>query len=107
MRALKETFAELEKMFPFDIHNNSVPIVIPPKLTQEEKKSKNYKKIKYDGNPNFKDSLIVNEDAKLIVILLHMKHICQYYNDGVEYVEHMLRTQLIDAIGMVSINRCY
>jgi hypothetical protein len=31
--------------------------------------------------------------------LLHARKIGQHYSDGVNYVEHMLRTQLISAIG--------
>lgn len=43
--------------------------------------------------------LITHTEAKILVLLQNLQRICQHYADGVNYVESMLRKQLIAAIG--------
>jgi len=38
-------------------------------------------------------------EAKMLVVLLHSQTCAQHYYDGINYIEHMLRTQLVAAIG--------
>lgn len=45
------------------------------------------------------DSVITVVEAGLQVTLLHIFRVCQHYANGVQYVEEMLRRQLIAAIG--------
>jgi hypothetical protein len=44
-------------------------------------------------------SLLTSADAKLIVTILHTQQICCHYSDGINYLEDLLRKQLIQAIG--------
>mmetsp|Transcript_26534 Transcript_26534/g.66767 ORF Transcript_26534/g.66767 Transcript_26534/m.66767 type:complete len:940 (-) Transcript_26534:58-2877(-) len=48
-----------------------------------------------------KAKLISSQEGSLMVALLHGKDVCQHYADGVDYVEEMLRQQLIAALGKV------
>lgn len=48
--------------------------------------------------PNPKD-LVFSADAKIMVVLISLQKAIQNYFDGVDYVESMLRNQLIAAIG--------
>jgi len=43
--------------------------------------------------------LITSAEATLIVSLMNFGTICEFYRDGVDYIEEMLRKQLIAAIG--------
>lgn len=45
--------------------------------------------------------IITLAEAKILVILLHARQICQHYADGVDYIEAMLYKQLEAAIGKV------
>jgi hypothetical protein len=45
------------------------------------------------------DSVITLLEAALLVTLLHVRQVCQHYANGVQYVEELLRKQLIAAIG--------
>ena len=45
------------------------------------------------------ESVITFYDASLMVGVLHIRNICQHYANGVQYIEEMLRKQLIAAIG--------
>ncbi|MBL9103130.1 MAG: hypothetical protein JNL82_19445 [Myxococcales bacterium] len=45
------------------------------------------------------DTVITGVEAELLVTLLHVAAVCQHYADGVQYIEEMLRRQLIAAIG--------
>lgn len=83
LRSLKAAFAEMDKMFPHD--HKLLPV--------DEKSAKKEK------DQPFKDHYICYEDVTMLVILLHLKNLSQCYHDGVEYVEDMLRKQLINAIG--------
>jgi hypothetical protein len=78
----------MDKMFPHDFRL----------LPQDEKTPKKEEK----KEEPFKDNIVCYEDTTLIVILLHLKNLCQCYNDGVEFVEDMLRKQLIEAIGTLA-----
>lgn len=86
IRALKATFEDVKKM-----------------INNEDKKEKKDKKDKKDkkGKDEFVDDFIHADDVNLVIILLHLQNMCQYYHDGVEYVEDMLRKQLIASIGKV------
>jgi hypothetical protein len=44
-------------------------------------------------------SLITSSEGEILVTLTHLQHICQSYVDGVEYIEDLLRKQLVAAIG--------
>ena len=46
-------------------------------------------------------TLITSGEACLLTSLCHIQEVCQHYKDGVDYVEDMLRNQLIAAIGKV------
>mmetsp|Transcript_26532 Transcript_26532/g.66759 ORF Transcript_26532/g.66759 Transcript_26532/m.66759 type:complete len:929 (-) Transcript_26532:58-2844(-) len=48
-----------------------------------------------------KGKLISVQEGQLCVALLHVRQVCQQYADGVDYIEDMLRKQLIAAIGKV------
>jgi len=43
-------------------------------------------------------SIITSVEAQLLVTLMHAMRVCQQFSDGVDYVEGMLRKQLIAAI---------
>lgn len=45
------------------------------------------------------ESVITFYDASLMVGVLHIRNICQHHANGVQYIEEMLRKQLIAAIG--------
>ncbi|MCS6901257.1 MAG: hypothetical protein RMJ98_16530, partial [Myxococcales bacterium] len=45
------------------------------------------------------EGLITSADAALLVTLLHLIEVAQHHADGVDYIEAMLRNQLIAAIG--------
>jgi len=47
--------------------------------------------------PNRK--IITALEARIIVVLMHSKNISQHHSDGIYYIEEMLRSQLISAIG--------
>ncbi|MBA3540908.1 MAG: hypothetical protein H0T79_14950, partial [Deltaproteobacteria bacterium] len=44
-------------------------------------------------------TVITAVEAGLVVILLHASQVCRHFADGVDYIEGMLRDQLIAAIG--------
>jgi hypothetical protein len=46
-------------------------------------------------------TLITAGEACILATVCHMQQVCQHYKDGVDYVEDLLRTQLISAIGKV------
>ncbi len=46
-------------------------------------------------------SLITSGEACMLATCFHIQQVCQHYKDGVDYVEDMLRNQLISAIGKV------
>jgi len=46
-----------------------------------------------------KGKLISAQEANVLVVLAHGQQICQHFADGIQYVEEMLRRQLIAAIG--------
>jgi hypothetical protein len=46
-----------------------------------------------------KGALITHTEAKIMVALMNIQKIGQHHVDGINYVEHMLRKQLISAIG--------
>jgi hypothetical protein len=46
-------------------------------------------------------TLITAGEACLLTTVCHMQEVCQHYKDGVDYVEDLLRNQLISAIGKV------
>ncbi len=45
------------------------------------------------------DKLVTVAEAKLCVVLQHVRAVCQAWADGIDYIEDMLRKQLIAAIG--------
>jgi hypothetical protein len=45
------------------------------------------------------DKLVSVAEAKISVLLMHLKSICQSASDGVDYIEQMLYKQLVAAIG--------
>lgn len=45
------------------------------------------------------ESVITVVEASLMVALLHIRQLCQHYANGVQYIEELLRRQLIAAIG--------
>lgn len=45
--------------------------------------------------------LVTEKEARIMLIMLHLRRACQHFSDGIEYVEVMLRNQLIAAIGKV------
>lgn len=51
------------------------------------------------SNFGFSALLISYAEAKIIIILKHIQQIAQHFLDGINYVEDMLRKQLISAIG--------
>ena len=51
--------------------------------------------------PDETSALITLKEASLLVVILHMKDIAEYLVDGLNYIEDMLRKQLIAAIGKV------
>ena len=61
-----------------------------------KEKNEELQKIFPGGN-----KLITFTEAKLCVAVLHAKAISQHYEDGVNYIEEMLRKQLVSAIGKV------
>lgn len=46
-----------------------------------------------------KGKVITAKEANTMVLMLHLKQVSQHFLDGVDYIEHMLRKQLISAIG--------
>jgi hypothetical protein len=51
--------------------------------------------------PSSDTGLITSTEACLLATTYHIQEICQHYKDGVDYVEDMLRSQLVSAIGKV------
>ncbi len=50
----------------------------------------------------FGDKGVVSKhESALVVIALHLKSIAQRHHDGIEFIEDMLRRQLIAAIGKI------
>eukprot|EP00005_Dracoamoeba_jomungandri_P004063 CAMPEP_0174252518 /NCGR_PEP_ID=MMETSP0439-20130205/1954_1 /TAXON_ID=0 /ORGANISM="Stereomyxa ramosa, Strain Chinc5" /LENGTH=954 /DNA_ID=CAMNT_0015333069 /DNA_START=71 /DNA_END=2935 /DNA_ORIENTATION=+ len=45
--------------------------------------------------------IVTVAEANMLVILLHARECAQHFSDGINYIEHMLRTQLIAAIGKI------
>jgi len=45
------------------------------------------------------DKLVTQTEARLLVVLLHLRDVSQMWADGVEYIENMLWKQLVAAIG--------
>lgn len=45
------------------------------------------------------EKIVTMAEAAIMLTVLHAKSISQYYSDGVDYIEDMLRKQLIAAIG--------
>ena len=72
------------------------------KLLEEQKRSLLHKLSLLEKTfPDGPDRLITVAEARLLVLLLHVKQISQQFSDGIDYVEDMLRQQLIAAIGKV------
>eukprot|EP01001_Neometanema_parovale_P000630 NODE_106_length_3330_cov_60.169941_g98_i0.p1 GENE.NODE_106_length_3330_cov_60.169941_g98_i0~~NODE_106_length_3330_cov_60.169941_g98_i0.p1 ORF type:complete len:701 (+),score=186.69 NODE_106_length_3330_cov_60.169941_g98_i0:1046-3148(+) len=40
-------------------------------------------------------------ETTIVVLVMHFQQLCQHYSDGVNYVEQLMRTQMINAIGKV------
>lgn len=51
--------------------------------------------------PSDDDQFITSYEAKLVLLWLHLCELSQQWRRGIEYVEEMLRNQLVDAIGKV------
>jgi hypothetical protein len=47
------------------------------------------------------EKIITVTEAKLLVVLLHAKRICESFSESVDYIEDMLHKQLVAAIGKV------
>ena len=39
------------------------------------------------------------DEAKLMVVLAHLAQVAQFYREGVDFIEHMIRSQLVAAVG--------
>ena len=51
--------------------------------------------------PGAEGSLITQHEARFVVAMSHGRFVVEYWQDGVNYLEHLLRTQLVSAIGKV------
>lgn len=49
--------------------------------------------------PTGSNKLITSAEANILALVDHAKQVSQYFSDGIEYIEHTLRKQLIAAIG--------
>lgn len=49
--------------------------------------------------PQQSPTIITSAEAVLLVTLLHAQHVCQAFEHGIDFIEEMLRSQLIAAIG--------
>jgi len=46
-------------------------------------------------------TLITAAEGSLLITLLHIQQLCQHYKDAVDYIESLIREQLVSAIGKV------
>lgn len=113
LRSLNEKSAELEKMFPSLILDFERALIEeaaqdpPSDKVKETSSSTSLRSPKSKAPTRPKkpapkpplDFLISAIPAQIMVILLHTKELCQQWLDCMDYIEDMLRKQLIAAIG--------
>ena len=51
------------------------------------------------GSQGARSPIITVVEAKLLVMVLHLKDVCEHYADGIQYLENLLRQQLVAAVG--------
>lgn len=118
MRTLREKFTELDKLFPslfleFEktlLEDAAAAAAAAQETTEPSEsltstaglRSPRSKAPTRPKRPPPKppvDFLISSIPARIMVILLHTKELCQQWLDSIDYVEDMIRKQLIAAIG--------
>jgi hypothetical protein len=51
------------------------------------------------GSQEARSPIISAVEAKLFVMVLHLKDVCEHYADGIQYLENLLSQQLVAAVG--------
>eukprot|EP01127_Copromyxa_protea_P015092 TRINITY_DN4293_c1_g3_i2.p1 TRINITY_DN4293_c1_g3~~TRINITY_DN4293_c1_g3_i2.p1 ORF type:complete len:737 (-),score=132.91 TRINITY_DN4293_c1_g3_i2:2114-4183(-) len=114
VRSLQATFTEMETLFPSAIIEAERSVTV----TESSELESDSDLVKTPSGPEnlrsprkaparpkkpapkpIQDFLISAIPAKLMVLLLHIKELCQQWLSSVDYVEEMIRKQLIAAIG--------
>lgn len=85
------------------LDGNNTDVILPTgdleRFIYEQKRGLEEKLFKINKVFPSNSSLITQNEAGFILPLLHSRRICQYFIDGVNYIESMLRRQLVAAIG--------
>ena len=93
----------LATLIPPKTDDGDATVVLPSSdvnlFLEEQKRSINAKIVQLQKTLPDDNSLITSPDATIIICLKHCIQICQAYGDGVQFIENMLREQLIAAIG--------
>jgi hypothetical protein len=76
-----------------------LPLAFADAFLAEERRSLDEKYAELSRAFPRNESVITFYDASLLVGLLHIRQLCQHHANGVQYIEEMLRKQLIAAIG--------
>ncbi len=76
-----------------------LPIADVNLFLEEQKRSLSAKCVELAAIFPQQEKLITMAEATICIAVLHAKQIAQYHLDGVEYIEDMLRKQIIAAIG--------
>jgi len=78
-------------------------VIIPTsdidRFMDEQKRSLGERLRRLENSFPSQGNLITQAEVTMVLSLMHSRSICQYFLDGVNYIESMLRKQLIAAVG--------
>jgi len=82
-------------------HSTKIPPVFMNSFLAEQARSLEEKRKDIAKTFTQNEKLITILEANFIVLLSHLKQVCEHYAEGVDFIEDMLYKQLVAAIGKV------
>jgi hypothetical protein len=99
----QKIFSKCSFLVTYEPSASSSDVVLPPRdlclFLDEQIRGLREKFSEFDIMFPNDGKLITAQEARIVLVFMNIMRACQHFLDGVEYVEFMLRTQLISAIG--------
>ncbi|MBK6533801.1 MAG: hypothetical protein IPF99_30715 [Deltaproteobacteria bacterium] len=94
-----EVFVPAVPLFDRGGGGEVLPVGYLTAFLDEERRSLAEKRARLDAAFPHDGSVITAHEAVLLVTLLHAQDVCRHFAGGVDFIEGMLRAQLVEAIG--------
>lgn len=94
-----EVFVPAVPLFDRGGGGEVLPVGYLTAFLEEERRSLAEKRARLDAAFPHDGSVITAREAGLLVTLLHARDVCRHFAGGVDFIEGMLRAQLVAAIG--------